>query len=153
MTSKQTQTDPAAVAVAARIQRGLDLWESGRMTSPDEKDHVLDAEKVLGVELPDEAREQIANEVYEDSGETLTTVEEIAAYVVGRVTEESVRQPLTLDIDDPVRAVYPNATWGEGAIIAVDHDWRANRMKPYIVRRNDGAIGYFHEGQIERITS
>lgn len=45
-------------------------------------------------------------------------------------------------VGDRVRALYPNSTWGEGTITEIVEK---RGMKPYVVTRDDGTVGYFHE--------
>ena len=46
-----------------------------------------------------------------------------------------------------VTALYPNARWGAGLIIEIRSD---RGLKPFVVRRDDGTVGNFHNDQIER---
>jgi len=53
---------------------------------------------------------------------------------------------VVLTIGTRVCAIFPNARWGEGVIEEV----RTNpKLKPYVVRRDDGRVGYFHADQIK----
>lgn len=51
-------------------------------------------------------------------------------------------------VGDTVRALYPNARYGEAVVTRVSAD---PREKPYVVARADGTVAYFHPDQIERI--
>lgn len=51
--------------IAAAIDHGYKLWESGEATSPDERDHVYDFEQVVGSTLPHVWVDEIADYLYE----------------------------------------------------------------------------------------
>jgi hypothetical protein len=60
-----------------------------------------------------------------------------------------------IPVGTKVAATYPNERWGSGVIIDADRtvkvagpSGRKQRRKPYIVEREDGTLGYFHDGQI-----
>ena len=52
-----------------------------------------------------------------------------------------------------VRASYPNGAWGEGLLIDADETQtiynrdtkRKNRRKAFVIRRDDGVLGFFNE--------
>jgi hypothetical protein len=118
-------TDEEISKTAAAIQHSLDEWESGRMCSPDQRDYVIDACEVLGVVWSDhsEVVEEIAEEIYEDAGEELLSVEDIAKYALMRLKEFDVtdefgktvaqmKEEITSDVK---KGVVPNtvASFGE----------------------------------------
>lgn len=82
----------AITKIAAEIQHGLDEWMAGRMTSPDQRDFVEDGHRVLTDNFPgyigstEAGREFLADEIYEDAGETYVTVEDIAAHIFDVLT-------------------------------------------------------------------
>ncbi len=85
----------------AKIEASISDWEHGRMTSPDDRDHVIEACEVLGVDWHKIDRDtdndiigKIANEIYEDSGETLTDVNDLATFILTRLFQEGLR-PVT----------------------------------------------------------
>jgi small nuclear ribonucleoprotein (snRNP)-like protein len=118
-------TDEEISKTAAAIQHSLDDWESGRMTSPDQRDYVIDACRVLGVDWNDHAKvvEEIAEEIYEDAGEELLSVEDIAKYALMRLKEfdvtdefgKTVAQMKREIASDVKKGVIPNtvASFGE----------------------------------------
>lgn len=63
-----------------------------------------------------------------------------------------------IEVGTIVRATYPNTRWGQGIVVDASDDTfvtndrgRRERRKPYVVMRDDGTYGYFHEGQIEAV--
>jgi hypothetical protein len=68
-----------------RIQSGLDDWAQGRNASPDDRDHVLDACSVLGLDPGAVDVDGIAEELYELCGEDVETIEELADWLLERV--------------------------------------------------------------------
>lgn len=58
---------------------------------------------------------------------------------------------------DRVRALYPNAGWGEGTVtetrdgqkIENPDTGRKVGAQPLVVTRDDGTVGYFHRHQVE----
>jgi small nuclear ribonucleoprotein (snRNP)-like protein len=118
-------TDEEISKTAAAIQHSLDEWESGRMCSPDQRDYVIDACSVLGVHWHDHAKvvEEIAEEIYEDAGEELLSVEDIAKYALMRLKEfdvtdefgKTVAQMKREIASDVKKGVIPNtvASFGE----------------------------------------
>lgn len=65
---------------------------------------------------------------------------------------------MTFAVGEKVKAVYPNARWGEGEIIEVRPpgtkvramSGRMVAAKPLVVRRDDGVCGFFHAYQVEK---
>ncbi len=82
----------------AKIEASLKDWEEGRMTSPDDRDHVIAACEVLNLDWHQIDRGsdndiigKIAEEVYEDSGETITDIPDLATYILTRLFQEGLR--------------------------------------------------------------
>lgn len=81
-----------------KIAQSLRDWEEGRMTSPDDRDHVIDACEVMNLDWHQIDRDsdndiigKIANEIYEDSGETITSITDLATYILTRLFQEGLR--------------------------------------------------------------
>jgi hypothetical protein len=93
-------TDEEIAKTVANIERSLNEWEEGRMTSPDDRDHLIAACEALGVDWQDhtETVDEIANEIHEDAGREITDVESLAKYALTRLKEEGVGAP---DEDEP----------------------------------------------------
>ncbi len=80
------------------IERSIKEWEEGRMTSPDDRDHVIAACEAMGVDWHQIDRDsdndivgKIAEEVYEDSGETITDIPDLATFILTRLFQLGVR--------------------------------------------------------------
>jgi hypothetical protein len=91
----QTQTrDQLVNEIAAAITKANDEWREGRMTSPSDLDYVIDADRILTERLPsyigstDAGREFLADEIYEDAGETYITAEDLAVHIYDVLTAE-----------------------------------------------------------------
>jgi hypothetical protein len=86
-------TDAEVKAAAEKIQHDLNEWESGRMCSPDQRDYVIDCCEVLNVDHANyvDIVQEIADEIYEDMGEELLSVEAIAKYALTRLREYDVQ--------------------------------------------------------------
>lgn len=54
-----------------------------------------------------------------------------------------------IKVGDRVKALYPNAKWGEAVVTEV-RDVRG--QKPLVTRRDDGTTGYFHLDQVEVVS-
>lgn len=54
-----------------------------------------------------------------------------------------------IKVGDRVKALYPNAKWGEAVVTEVC-DVRG--QKPLVTRRDDGTTGYFHLDQVEVVS-
>ncbi len=85
----------------AKIEASIRDWEEGRMTSPDDRDHVIAACEVLGVDwvkidrtADNDIVGKIANEIYEDAGETITDIPDLATFILTRLFQEGLR-PVT----------------------------------------------------------
>ncbi len=83
-----------------KIEASIKDWEEGRMTSPDERDHVISACEAMGVDWHLIDRDtnndiigKIAEEVFEDSGETITDVPDLATFILTRLYQLGVRPP------------------------------------------------------------
>lgn len=79
--------------IARKIEANLKEWEEGRSCSPDQRDFVYDALFVLGLErdttVSEERIEELADHIYNDSGETIVTVHDIAAYLYDQLAPQS----------------------------------------------------------------
>ncbi len=73
--------------IAAAIDHSNREWEEGRMCSPDQRDYVLDAMRVMQADLSEKDVQMLATEIYEDAGETMVTSQDIAKYIYQRVHE------------------------------------------------------------------
>lgn len=69
---------------SSKIESMLKDWEEGRNTSPDQRDYVIAGCEVLGIDWHDITPrvEEIADELYEDAGETYVTIPEISQFVL-----------------------------------------------------------------------
>lgn len=54
-------------------------------------------------------------------------------------------------VGERVRAVFPNSGWGEGVVTHVGVD--DGRVKPLVVRRDDGEVGYFPYEGVARVVA
>jgi hypothetical protein len=52
-----------------------------------------------------------------------------------------------IGVGERVRALHPNASWGEGTVVEVRDVLPA--FKPLVVQRDDGTVGYFYRDQVE----
>jgi hypothetical protein len=92
MTSTTNSRDEIVAEIAAAITHANAAWASGRMTSPSQLDYVLDADRILAARLPSypgstrEGREYLADELYEDAGETWVSAEDLAAHIYDVMT-------------------------------------------------------------------
>jgi hypothetical protein len=68
---------------------------------------------------------------------------EAVAFIVA--TARQGHSPKTPDVGDRVAALFPNTKWGRGEVVEVRTD---PKMKRYVVRRDDGTIGNFHDSQV-----
>lgn len=86
-------TDAEVAAGAKKIRRGLEEWEAGRMASPDQRDYVIECCHVLGIDYGNYPLEidEIAEEIFEDAGQELVTVEAIAKYALTRLKEYDLK--------------------------------------------------------------
>lgn len=77
-------------AVEEAIRDCTATWERGETTSPDQRDYVNAAVRILDEFSPeyraigstDEGLEFLADEIYEDSGQTYVTDEDLARHIV-----------------------------------------------------------------------
>jgi antitoxin component of MazEF toxin-antitoxin module len=79
--------------IATAIREANAMWERGEMTSPSQRDYVIDARKILS-RYPDfpgtteEGEEFVADVLYEDAGEKYVTDIDIATYLYEALTAE-----------------------------------------------------------------
>lgn len=67
------------------------LWESGQAASPSTSDYVFQTEKALGLDLPRDFREELADELHELASDG-ANVEGLAAFLYARVVVWKTRQ-------------------------------------------------------------
>lgn len=85
-TTPTVDDELATAKIVEKLAESFEAWRSGRLPSPDEKDHVLATEDVLGIELRDSDREAIADELHELAAE-LPTVADMAVWLRSRVNK------------------------------------------------------------------
>ncbi len=61
---------------------------------------------------------------------------------------EQTMTSTTITEGTTVRALYPNAKWGEGIVTKINSD---AAEKPLTVTRSDGTVGHFYPDQIEEV--
>jgi hypothetical protein len=76
--------DPVGALARGIVRVGGDF----RFGKPGPEDFVREAERLLEVTATDELREQIANDLYEDSGERYATEFQMAAFIYAALTAE-----------------------------------------------------------------
>lgn len=80
--------------IAADITAMNTEWEQGRAASPDQRDYVNGADRILAATLADyggstdEGREFLADEIFEDCGDTYVTATDIATFIYDTLTAE-----------------------------------------------------------------
>lgn len=142
-------TDEEIAKASAAIQHSIDLWESGNMTSPDQRDYVCDACVVLGIDYHDHEAvvNEIAEEIFEDCGEELDSVEAIAKYALMRLKEfdvtdeygKTVAQMKEQIVSDVKKGVVPNTIQSFGELhdlvdaneyggLTTDRAWMSNEQ-------------------------
>lgn len=67
--------------IVREMERGMLAWQRGECASPSERDHVMDAARVLGVHLTEQTIESLSDALYQQAGDALQTPDQVAQWL------------------------------------------------------------------------